>query len=208
MKRYEGLLGMAGQDAVDYAKRLDRVEWTVTADGKDLVTTLDLYVDPKGGGGEAADDDDDDDDGGSDKAKGTEAIDMLDKISKGAAMYYSTPHVDASGSMINCQFPASVECTPSGTGCGKDGDRFPADPSAWDSPTWASLMFAPSDAHYFQYCFESDGELNHATFTVTARADLDCDGTITVYKRSGKGDPEGTTRECIPQLGELEQSTE
>ena len=39
------------------------------------------------------------------RAKTTEAIDQLDKVYKGGALYYTTPHVDKVGSKLECQFP-------------------------------------------------------------------------------------------------------
>ena len=41
------------------------------------------------------------------KAKTAEAIDMLDKIYKGAAQYYAVPRVEEGGARrLDCQFPA------------------------------------------------------------------------------------------------------
>lgn len=216
VKQYGGLLGMAGADAVAYAERLDRVDWSVGVDGKDLVSVVNLYIDAREGAGEAESDDDDDEAGGDKgafgsymkKAKQTEAIDLLDKIVKGASLYYSTPHVTMEGSLVPCQFPASVACTPSGSACGKPDDRYPADPEAWAQDTWSALNFAPADAHYFQYCVESEGTLADARFKVTARADLDCDGTITVMSRTVEGDPDSSMAECSAKMGPLEQGEE
>jgi type IV pilus assembly protein PilA len=41
------------------------------------------------------------------RAKTTEAIDQLDKIYKGAAVYYTTPKVNKAGIKLECQFPAT-----------------------------------------------------------------------------------------------------
>jgi len=55
------------------------------------------------------------------RAKTTEAIDELDKIFKGAAYYYTAPHVTIQGSKIYCQFPVHQGVTPDTTCCGSLG---------------------------------------------------------------------------------------
>lgn len=131
------------------------------------------------------------------RAKTTEAIDQLDKVFKGAAVYFASPRVDPkTGTMLPCQFPKTVACTPEGSPCGQPDDRYPADPTAWSDPTWNSLMFEMNDAHYFKYCFESSGTLGDATFTASAHADLDCDGTWSTFQRTGMADADSTAAEC------------
>jgi len=138
------------------------------------------------------------------KAKTSEAIENLDKIYKGAAMYYETPHVDQEGNVLPCQFPAPQGSTPGSTCCGKDGgtgtdgdDKCAPEPEAWNTPTWMSLLFAPSDPHYFVYSFDSNGKTGpEAQFTASAHADLDCDGIYSTFQRHGKGDPHSQGGDC------------
>jgi hypothetical protein len=140
------------------------------------------------------------------RAKTTEAIDMMDKIYQGAAAYYATPHFDAFGARLPCQFPASYRVTPiEGTCCSTSGwpgpdrdgnDKCDANPSAWESETWSALNFKIEGEHYFTYSFESSGTLVDAGFTITAHADLDCDGLQSTFQRMGFGDPQANIREC------------
>ncbi|MGM0577945.1 MAG: hypothetical protein ACQEXJ_19620 [Myxococcota bacterium] len=133
------------------------------------------------------------------RAKTTEAIDQLDKIYKGAALYYTTPHVNRRGNKLDCQFPTSTECIPKGSPCDYPDNMYPADPSIWTNDTWSALNFQISEPHYFRYCFDASGTLSTAGFTATAHADLDCDGEWSTFQRMGFGDPNATKAECSLQ---------
>ena len=133
--------------------------------------------------------------GGQSKAalqgKTVEAIDNLDRIYKGAADYFMTPRVSQMGEPVPCQFPATTEFTP-GKNCNdkavdddEDGS-CDANPSAWDNATWAALRFEITDPHYYVYSFNSAGELAEATFTISAFGDLDGDGVMSTFQRTGK----------------------
>ena len=141
------------------------------------------------------------------RAKTTEAIDELDKVFKGAVLYYATPHISQAGSKIECQFPADQAVTPnegtccsSGVGGGPDADhddRCDVNSNAWNSLTWEALSFQMNDQHYFVYSFDSNGQtLDGAQFTAQANADLDCDGIQSTFQRIGWGDPNATYAEC------------
>jgi len=142
------------------------------------------------------------------KAKTSEAVDMLDKIYKGASDYYATPRVEENtASKLDCQFPADdgptpVEqnCCSGGVGGGKDtnnDDRCDTDPDQWSTATWSALKFQITEEHYFWYAFDwNDKTRTDAQFTADAHADLDCDGTVSTFQRYGKGDPKATSGEC------------
>jgi hypothetical protein len=130
------------------------------------------------------------------RAKTAEAIDQLDKIYKGASVYYSMPHVLNTGQKVPCQFPTNQICVPAGSPCDYPDKRYPADPALWDTPTWSALSFQMNDSHYFKYCFDSEGTLKEATFRATAHADLDCDGTWSTFQRIAFGDSQANFAEC------------
>ena len=141
------------------------------------------------------------------RAKTTEAIDNLDKIYKGAAIYYTSPQVSATGQKLDCQFPADQDITPTeGTCCANLGgpdadgdDRCDADPDIWTTDTWSALTFQMNDQHYFVYAFDSEGTLGDAKFTADAHADLDCDGVQSTFQKLGFGDKAATHAECSMQ---------
>lgn len=138
------------------------------------------------------------------RAKTTEAIDQLDKIYKGAAVYYASPRANSAGEKLPCQFPASVVATPvEATCCGDLGgpdanadDRCDSDQNAWADLAWAALSFQMSDAHFFIYQFDSSGTLSDAIFTASAFGDLDCDDQQSTFQRMGNGDPSARPQEC------------
>jgi len=140
------------------------------------------------------------------RAKTTEAVDEIDKIYKGAAVYFMTPKVGADGTRLPCQFPASTGPTPAGSCCNAKGgpdrdgdDRCDVDPNAWNTPTWSALSFQMADQHYFVYTFESSGTGSAAKFAVSAYADLDCDGVMSTFQRLGFADPAMTDGDCALQ---------
>ena len=140
------------------------------------------------------------------RAKTTEAIDEIDKIYKGAALYYTTPHVDNAGAKLECQFPQNQGVTPVEATCcstgglgGPDGngdDRCDSDPDVWSTDTWSALNFQITDEHYFVYAFDASGTLDTAGFTTTANADLDCDAIQSTFQRMAFGDPQANKAEC------------
>ena len=152
------------------------------------------------------------------KAKLSEALDMLDKIYKGAADYYTTPRFERhTASKLDCQFPDAQAQTPVEGSCctGQDtdnDDRCDANPANWNSNTWSSLKFQISEAHYFVYSFTSNGLADtEAQFTAMANGDLDCDGVYSTFQRYGQGDPEAQDNECAIRGGAAvytEQETE
>jgi len=136
------------------------------------------------------------------RAKTTEAIDELDKIYKGAAYYYTAPHISAAGSKIYCQFPTTQGLTPGATCCSATLDvnadgRCDSNSNAWNTKTWASLSFQVTDEVYFVYSFDSNGStLIAAKATANAHADLDCDGEMSTFQRLIFGDPNAQYAEC------------
>lgn len=134
------------------------------------------------------------------RAKTTEAIDELDKIYKGAAYYYTAPHIAATGSKIYCQFPTDQAVTPGATCCSIDKNadgRCDSNSLAWNSNTWSALSFQVTDEVYFVYSFDWNGStLNAARATANAHADLDCDTTMSTFQRLIFGDPNAQYAEC------------
>lgn len=139
------------------------------------------------------------------KAKTSEAIDMMDKMYKGAAMYYSQPKVDDAGARLPCAFP------PSGTYAGKKcceypDQRCPANPEEWSGSPWKELNFQLEDSHYFRYEFNSEGSGPGAKATIAAYGDLDCDGIESTFTMEVAADPEAGNPqggECMVRRGKF-----
>ena len=135
-----------------------------------------------------------------------EALENLDKISKGAAVYYATPHVLDTGQKLPCQFPANVKSSPAASCCAPeidtDGDgrcNFKAE--SWMDPSWPALSFSffAEDQHRYVYEVKSSGTLKDAKMEIFAYGDLDCDGEMSTFKRTLLGDPQANFAECAMQ---------
>lgn len=142
------------------------------------------------------------------RAKGTESIDELDKMYKGAAIYYTTPKINKLGSKLPCQVPASQGITPVQATCcvdygGPDSDndeRCDNTAQYWDTATWSALSFQMTDQHYFVYSFVQNGlTMSAVVFTAQANGDLDCDSVQSTVIRIGTGDPNAIRSECSLQ---------
>lgn len=136
-------------------------------------------------------------------AKAAEATMLLDAIRKGSATYYAIPHTEmGTGKRKPCQFPSKAPLTPVAASCcadavDKDNDeRCDSDPSAWDHSTWSAVRFALTDAHFFQYEYDSSGTLAKARYIAGAHADLDCDGVLSTFELAMGGDPQATEADC------------
>ena len=125
-----------------------------------------------------------------------EVLDMLQRIYRGAAVYYSrTDRLTLNADPMPCQFPATQGVTPiEGTCCasqgGPDGDGdglCDADPTTWNDTngTWASLNLHVLEPHAFMYSFGSEGTLLAARFTASAYGDQDCDTLQSTFQAIG-----------------------
>tara|TARA_B100000029_G_scaffold511981_1_gene607396 strand:+ start:5741 stop:6265 length:525 start_codon:yes stop_codon:yes gene_type:complete len=136
------------------------------------------------------------------RAKTVEAVDMLNKIYKGAAFYYSNPKVGLDGVKHPCQFPQAQSITPNASSCCDDSvdsngdERCDSDSNIWNTDTWAALTFEMRDEHYFIYAYDSEGVRAEAIMTASAYGDLDCDDVTSTFQILGLGDPQAGDIEC------------
>ncbi|ACY16653.1 type IV pilin protein [Haliangium ochraceum] len=118
------------------------------------------------------------------KAKSSEAEQMVKKVHDGAISYYHNPPQTSFGTPAK-GFPITQALTPTAACC-QPGvqEKCPADAAEaaeWAaSNTWKSLNFSMDSPHYYQYEFldnDPAGELTGSPlFVAGAEGDLDCDG--------------------------------
>ena len=120
------------------------------------------------------------------RAKTSEVPDAMDKIVTGAKTYFQTEHVDpANGVTLAKQFPVGVGPTPA-TACAKQaGSKCKGGDTGWTAPSWQALHFSLENSHYYTYTFTQAGVDTAATCGVTALGDLDSDGIISTWRRTG-----------------------
>ena len=129
-----------------------------------------------------------------------EATVNLRRIADMSVSYFFGDYVDATGSMLPSQFPASSPLTPAEVPCGEPHQPSQTDWDDGDNWTWVSLNFAMADPHYYSYQYDSSGIEADSTFTAYAFGDVDCDGELSTFMRSGQivdgepvlGPPEST----------------
>jgi type IV pilus assembly protein PilA len=128
------------------------------------------------------------------RSRTAEAAGYLNKMWAGSVTYYETDHTDTTGAAVAKQFPslgvaasaeAAKEC-----GC-LDGGKCPGGAVAWKDAAWTALQFSIPDPHLYMPHYTSTGTGKDATFTATATGDLDCNATVSEFKRVGAIDGNG-----------------
>jgi hypothetical protein len=126
------------------------------------------------------------------RGRTAEARDRIAYLTRMTVTYASEHRADAAsntrrgrrGAATASPFPPSAPRTPADV---PRGVRVVDPPSVWDHPTWRALSFAMTDPHYFSYEFVNQG----SAFTVRAYGDLDGDGTLSTFERSGRSNARG-----------------
>jgi hypothetical protein len=125
------------------------------------------------------------------KAKTVEATEGLDKLTVGAKSFFQADHYDQNGLLEPKRFPrGKTGWAPKKPCCKQPHGRCQVTAKEWQASPWRELHFALSDPHYYQFRYASAGENKIATFTIEARADLDCNGVYSSYKMFGSVDDE------------------
>jgi len=125
------------------------------------------------------------------RSKTAEAAGHLNKMWAGSVTYFETDHVDAAGAALARQFPASVnnvpglECACQATG------KCPGGGAEWQNASWVALSFSIPDPFLFKPKYTSAGTAAASTFTAEAIGDLNCNGTLSNFKRLGAVDANG-----------------
>ncbi len=124
------------------------------------------------------------------KSKTSEANINVKSIGDGAVSWFDAEHADANGTPIVKHFPNTLSPTgatgvgaqvPGAAPCATGNPLYTKDSGRWESEPWKSLKFGINKAHYFRYQYLPSSTATSASFTVWARANLDCDGTESTY---------------------------
>ncbi len=122
------------------------------------------------------------------RARTSEALQSVERISAGARAYYEATHSDVNARPLARQFPATVAVTPTGACCDGPADRCTSTTIDWSTNTWRALKFDMTQGHSYQYQFTSAGVDGAATFTIDAVGNLDCDAVTATYRSTGSVD--------------------
>jgi prepilin-type N-terminal cleavage/methylation domain-containing protein len=118
------------------------------------------------------------------KARTVEASGHVNKLWSGSVAYYETDHASSGGVLQSKQFPATDSALEPMC-CGQPGDKCAGGVAKYDTATWIALNFNIPDPHNFRPNYTSTGVSTSATFTAGAYGDLDCDGTLSTFRRFG-----------------------
>lgn len=128
------------------------------------------------------------------RSKTAEAGLNLRRMFDASVTYYQEDRVARTGDVMPPRFPAAIGQTPGDPSVlmcsGGASVAFRPLADTWSDETWMALNFAISDPHRFSYQFESEGIGADASFTARASADLDCDGTGSLFERAGGVEPD------------------
>ena len=109
----------------------------------------------------------------------------------GSVTYFETDHTDAAGAMLPKQFPATVANVPNGECSCQATGKCPGGGDEWKNASWVSLSFSIPDPFLYKPKYTSAGTGSASTFSAEATGDLDCNGTLSNFKRLGAVDTNG-----------------
>jgi len=146
------------------------------------------------------------------KSRTTEAVGHLNKMWAGSITYYMTDYTgtadDGAVLALPKQFPGPAAADEQNPDCcGQVGSRCPGGSSVWATdPVWVALKFALADPHNYVPEYTGTGVGKLAKFTASAFGNLDCNATLSEFRRDGyitsSGDVTGQTQPFI--INELE----
>lgn len=125
------------------------------------------------------------------RSKTAEAANHLNKMWAGSVSYYETDHMDANGVPVAKQFPATVANVPGQECACQATGKCPGGGAEWQHASWVALSFSIPDPFLYKPKYTSAGTGTAATFTAEATGDLDCNGTLSNFKRIGAVDANG-----------------
>jgi type II secretory pathway pseudopilin PulG len=105
------------------------------------------------------------------KSRATEAVVNLRAIQTATQLYYADHQALPPAAGPN---PAQGEC--------KSGQSLAITAQEWQVPGWTAVHFAPEGQLFYRYRTTATAD----TFTIEATGDLDCDGTFSTFRMTGK----------------------
>jgi len=141
------------------------------------------------------------------KSRTAEAVGHLNKEWAGSLTYYESDHIQAGGTALPKQFPGPTAEWAATTECGcQTGARCPPDNAVWKTTVWQALNFSLPDPHNYMPGYTGGNTGSSAQFTAYAKGDLNCNGVLAEFSRTGSinsnGDVTGSYQPYI--VSELE----
>lgn len=126
----------------------------------------------------------------------SEAPTNIMAIAQGAKIHYNQERVDSKGIVVSSEFPVSTNSRfrvdsyatmPVNAPCTeiKGSPLYSKNSTRWHADKkrepWVDLKFSLTKSHYFQYGYRASSAGRFASYTVRARASLDCEKVMTTF---------------------------
>ena len=127
------------------------------------------------------------------KSRTAEALSHLSKEWAGSLVYYEADHMTIGGHVLTKEFPGPSAAWVSAQDCGcVTGGRCPGGSSVWSTDgVWLALGFSFPDPHNYLPGYSGAGTNAAAQFTAYSKGDLNCNGKLAEFFRTGKISPQG-----------------
>ncbi len=127
------------------------------------------------------------------KSRTVEAMQHLAKEWAGSLVYYEADHMVAGGTLLSKQFPGPSAAWESTQECGCNlGGACAGDNPVWGSDgVWMALSFSFPDPHHYMPGYTGSGHNTSAQFTAYSKGDLNCNGKLAEFTRSGSVNAQG-----------------
>ena len=121
------------------------------------------------------------------RSRTTEAVSHLSKEWAGSLTYYEADHMTSGGMVLTKEFPGPAAAWESSEECGcLTGGACPGNSSVWNSdPVWLALNFSFPDPHHYMPGYTASGANTNAKFTAYSKGDLNCNGKLAEFFRTG-----------------------
>lgn len=140
------------------------------------------------------------------KSRTTEAIEQLNKEWSGSLVYYETDHMLTGGLVTPKQFPVTSAAWPNASECAcLQGQRCPGNNTIWfNDGVWIALHFSLADSHHYMPGYSGSGTGSSANFTAYSKGDMNCNGVLAEFSRTGMIGPRGDVTGQIQPVVTLE----
>jgi prepilin-type N-terminal cleavage/methylation domain-containing protein len=122
------------------------------------------------------------------KSRTAEAVSHLSKEWAGSLTYYEADHMIGGGTVLTKEFPGPSATWESTEECGcLQGGACPGGSPIWNTdPVWLALAFSFPDPHHYMPGYSASGLGASAKFTAYSKGDLNCNGRLAEFYRSGE----------------------
>ena len=125
------------------------------------------------------------------RSKTAEAAGHLNKMWAGSVTYFETDHVTPPAPRWPSSSRPPWPTSPAPSARARPPASARAAATEWKNASWVALQFSIPDPFLYKPKYTSAGTGTASTFAAEATGDLDCNGTLSNFKRLGAVDTNG-----------------